>query len=357
MDITKIDRNFATSFEAPEDLEWYSVREAPFVTYGVFFAEEEGIYRRVPKEVSDTVNEGVKFLATQTAGGRVRFATDSPYVALRATEPFDVPFGHMPLAGKSGFTLFGDGHYVGTYIPGVELVMNSRQSGSFTFDGLRYKGDAMSEMTLYFPLYNAVKEVYIGLRRGSRLEAPKPYRHEKPILFYGSSVTQGGCASKSSDDYINRLSTWLDADILNLGFSGSARGEQSIADYIAAQDVSVFVMDYDYNAPDAAHLQRTHYPLYKTIRTANPTTPIVFLTMPTFSGCTQPARFAVIEETYRRAKEEGDENVYFVSGDGSVGKYATDGEWGLVDGCHPDSLGFYLMAKNLYPTLDAILNK
>ena len=130
-----------------------------------------------------------------------------------------------------------------------------------------------------------------------------------------------------------------------------------MAEFIADLPMSIFVYDYDYNAPDAAHLQRTHYPLYKTIRTANPTTPIVFLTMPTFSGCTQPARFAVIEETYRRAKEEGDENVYFVSGDGSVGHAGADGEWGTVDGCHPDSLGFYLMAKNLYPTLDAILNK
>ena len=130
-----------------------------------------------------------------------------------------------------------------------------------------------------------------------------------------------------------------------------------MADFIAAQDASVFVMDYDYNAPDVAHLQRTHYPLYKTIRAAHPTTPIVFITMPTFSGRSQKERYAVIEETYRRAREEGDENVYFVSGDGSVGQSATDGEWGTVDGCHPDSLGFYLMAKNLYPTLDAILNK
>jgi hypothetical protein len=83
MDIKTIDKNFDTSFVAPDDIEWFSIREMPFSVHGVFYSEEEGLYRRLPKDVADATNEGVSYLSTKTAGGRVRFATDSPYVVVR----------------------------------------------------------------------------------------------------------------------------------------------------------------------------------------------------------------------------------------------------------------------------------
>ena len=117
MDIKTIDKNFNTDFEVPSDVQWYSVRENPFQTHGVYFSEEEGLYRRLPKEIGDATSEGVAWLSTHTAGGRVRFETNSPYIALYAKEPFEIPFAHMTLCGKCGFSLFTNGKFSGTFMP------------------------------------------------------------------------------------------------------------------------------------------------------------------------------------------------------------------------------------------------
>ena len=89
MDIQNIDKNFNLTFEVPDDVEWFSVRENPFHTYGVFYSEEEGLYRRLPKDIADATNEGVAWLSKHSAGGRVRFETDSPYIVLHAKECFE----------------------------------------------------------------------------------------------------------------------------------------------------------------------------------------------------------------------------------------------------------------------------
>ena len=361
MDIRKIDKNFQTSFSAPEDLEWYSALSAPFSLHGVYYEHSEKRFRRLKASVAESVNEGVKELSLHTAGGRLRFKTDSPYVAVRAAEPYTWFMPHMTLVGQCGFTLFDNGGYVGTVIPGSDLIMQNGGKNTIEFDALHYAtvSCGLSDYTLYFPLYNGVNELYIGLKKGCELLPADEYAHPQPMVFYGSSITQGGCASKPGDDYVNRLSALLDTDIINLGFSGSARAEKTMADYLASLDPSVFVLDYDHNAPNAEHLKNTHYPLYKTIREKHKDTPIVFITMPVFNdrlklGDYVSERYKVIEETYIRAKKEGDENVYFISGEGLMGS-KKEWECGTVDGCHPDSLGFYLMAEAVKPVLENIL--
>ncbi len=360
MDIRKIDKNFDTTFTAPEDIEWFSARELPFETFGIYYCEEEKRYRRMPAEVAEKVNDGVKFLASNTAGGRLRFATDSPYIVLRCVEEFELVASHMTIEGKAGFSLFSGKKFWGMYTPSVEQIMSGKETGEYVFDGIQWVTEGEKDFTLYFPLYNNVKELYIGLKKGCILKQAKPYTHTCPVLFYGSSITQGGCATKSGDDYINRLSMWLDTDILNLGFSGSALAEKVMVEYLCSLNPSVFVMDYDHNAPNFEHLQKTHYPLYEAFRNTHPDTPIIMMTMPTYSddscgiriGDLQQ-RYEVIQNTYLRAKENGDNNVYFISGIGLLG--TTDGECATVDNCHPNSFGFYLMAKAVYPVLKKLL--
>ncbi len=367
MDIKKIDKNFDTSFQCPDDVEWFSVRETPFVTYGMYYSENEGLYRRLPKEIADATNPGVSGLSLHTAGGRVRFESDSPYIVFRAEEPFIAPMSHMTVCGAMGFSLFFDGRFGGTLMPQYGNITAADPAlggnGIITFDGLKGKPcevDAPYTATLFFPLYAAVKEVYIGLKKGCVLRAPKPYKHEKPVLFYGSSITQGGCACKTGDDYINRLSRTLDMDFINLGFSGSAKAEDTMVDYLCSFDPSVFVMDYDHNAPDAEHLKKTHYALYQAFRKAHPNTPIIMMTMPTVEGYEtrdwHKGRYEEIMKSFARAKETGDKNVYLVDCYGCFGE-AVNGECGTVDDCHPDSLGFLRMAERVYPVLNKLLNK
>ncbi len=365
MDIRQIDKNFDTTFTAPEDIEWLSVRELPFSVHGVFYSEEEGMYRRLPKEIADATNPGVSHLSKNTAGGRIRFATDSPYIAVRVEEPFEPPFPHMTIAGKCGVTLFANKQYEGTVMPTYGQMSEADPAhggdGKVIFDGIKYPCGADGrayEAELFLPLYSAVTALYVGVKRGCALKEAEPQRFARPILFYGSSITQGGCAAKPGDDYISRLSRMLDTDFINLGFSGSARAETVIAEYIADRDASIFVLDYDHNAPNAEHLKKTHFALYETVRRKNPNTPIVMMTMPTVEGKEtepwhQPRRDEILK-SFAKAKAMGDGNVYLVDCYGCFGALE-NGECGTVDGTHPDSLGFLRMAERVYPVLARLL--
>ena len=366
MDIRQVDKNFDTTFVAPSDIEWFSVRELPFSLHGIFYSEEEGLFRRLPKDVADATSEGVSLLSKHTAGGRVRFETDSPYVAIHAEEPFEAPLSHMTVVGKCGFSVFSNNTFSETVMPSYSQIIAADPAlggnGTIVFDGIKrpyFAKDGAYQAEIYFPLYSAVSDLYIGLKKGSILNAPKEYKHKKPVLFYGSSITQGGCASKPGDDYINRLSRMLDTDYINLGFAGNARAEKVIADYIAEQDASVFVLDYDHNAPSVEYLRDTHFALYETVRKANPSTPIVMMTLPAINTYQErpvfkPRREEILN-SFKKARLLGDENVYFIDCYGCFGELVR-GECGTVDNCHPDSLGFLRMAEALRPTLDKLLN-
>ncbi len=367
MDIRKIDKNFDTSFRYPEDMEWLSVRELPFSVHGVTYSEEEGIYRRLDRAVAEATNGGVAALSKNTSGGRVRFATDSPYIVVRLEEPFAVPTSQMTFAARFGASVYANGVFEGVIAPIYEQIIAADPkrggTGKLVFDGIRRpyrESPDVYQVELCLPISTQVNAIYVGLQKGCPLQAPKAYKHQAPILFYGSSITQGSCACKPGDDYISRLSRMLDTDVINLGFSGNAMAEPAIANHLAAQDPSVFVLDYDYNAPDAEYLKKTHYPLYETVRRAHPTIPIIFMTMPTAEGYQNRPWFRerreVILESVARAKAAGDENLYFVDCYGIFGELH-NGECGTADTCHPDSLGFFRMAERLYPILNKLLNK
>ena len=366
MKIETIDKNFDTTFHAPEDIEWFSVQSGPFTVYGIAYSEEEGLYRRLPKDVAETVSEAVTHLSKHTSGGRVRFCTNSPYIAVRIEEPFEPPFAHMAIAGKCGVALFADGAFAGGIRPTYKQMVNADPAcggnGTLIFDGISYPYGVTEsyQVEIFLPLYSSVRKIFVGLKKGAVLRAARMYKHATPVLFYGSSITQGGCASKPGDDYVNRLSRMLDTDVWNLGFSGSAKAEEGIAKYIAKQKPSVFVLDYDHNAPTLEHLQQTHFSLYETVRKENPQTPIIMMTMPTIEGHQgrpwNQARREVIVKTIETAKANGDENIYLVDCYGCFGE-KINGECGTIDDCHPDSLGFLRIAERLCPILNKLLNE
>ncbi|MBQ8319969.1 MAG: hypothetical protein IJX81_03720 [Clostridia bacterium] len=355
MDISKIDENFKTTSVTRDDVVWYDAETLPL--YGVFYDKERECFARMPHAVAKTVSLGVEYLAENTSGGRVRFMTDSPFVAIKCLQT-QSDITHNSSSGMLfAFSVYQNGEYRGMVSP-TAAQRHDLKEGCFFFDGLRPLAEAgEKEVALFFPLYNKVKKAYIGLKAGCKLLPPKVYTYSKPVVFYGSSITQGGCASHSGNDYISVLSRWLDFDYVNLGFSGGARGEKEMREYLASLDASVFVLDYDHNAPNVAHLQNTHYPLYEGIRKAHPQTPILFLSKPDmdFDPEASEERKRVIRATYLQAKKEGDENVFFIDGKKLFGK--EDRTACTVDGCHPNDLGFYRMAKTVKPVLEKILKK
>ena len=210
------------------------------------------------------------------------------------------------------------------------------------------------EVVVNLPHHAEVTKVEIGVRIGSKLSLPTEYRHSKPIVYYGSSITHGFCASRPGTTYEAIISRKYDTDYINLGFSGSARGEQSVADYISTLDMSGFVLDYDYNAPDHEFLNETHYNFYETVRKANPNLPIILVSKPDFyMDYTSNMRRAVIMKTFSTARFNGDNNIYYVDGasfftEDYVGDYT-------VDTVHPTDRGFGQMAKNIGLNLARVL--
>ena len=372
MNIADIDKNLAYTVITEKDIKWLNARETPFSLHGVSYSEEERCYRRMNKEIANAkgLGEGVPYLSLCTAGGRLRFKTDSPYLALKCVMPNADILEHMTMVGSFGFSVYADGVYQGKYAPIWKNILNplegevakegwwsKTERGKVAYDGIRYFSQTgLHDIELYFPLYGGVIELYIGVKDGSKILPPNDYTYTKPVVFYGSSITQGGCASRSSNDYVSTVCRWLDTDYLNLGFSGSAKGERVMVEYLATLAPSVYVIDYDHNAPTVEYLRATHLPLYETLRASHPDTPIVFMTKPDCDyDADAPARREVIYKTYQTAIERGDSNVAFIDGKELFGKENRDAC--TVDCCHPNDLGFYRMAKTVYPVLKKYLEK
>ena len=335
-DISEIDKNLKVETEIKKDgIKFYDVKEAPFKVYGVFHDGER--FRRMPDDVAKTVSEGVHYGVKYTAGGRVRFRTDSSYIAIHYVGTMG-KMPHFAFTGSCGFDLYIGNEFAGEYVPPLP-----KDKG---YESVIERGNKqMKEVTINFPTYSFVEELYIGLDENAAVEAPSPYRVEKPVVFYGSSITQGGCSSRPGTCYEPYITRRFDCDHINLGFSGNARGEKEIAEYIASLDMSLFVYDYDHNAPDVEHLEATHERMFKTIRKKNPDLPIIMMSRPKlYLDTHEEKRLEIIKKTYDNAIANGDKNAYFIDGR-DLCKIC--GNEGTVDGCHPTDLGFFSMAQVL----------
>ncbi len=349
----KIDRLLGVTArqEWPDSICFTDAKKLSADIYGLYKPYSEPVYRRMPQEAADKVSSGVASLSTRTAGGRLRFVTDSEYVAIRVIRPFRTYImPHMAFLGASGFDVYVKEErgyiYAGSLIPPVRFTEGFEAI-------LHFRSRKERDLTLNFPLYDNVSELYIGLEEGAVCRKAPGYRNEKPVLFYGASITQGGCASRPGNSYQGFLSRWLDLDYINLGFSGSAKGEQAIADYLATLDVSSFVMDYDANSTFEM-LEPTHRAVYETFRRAHPATPVLLV-----SNChwryspeqekTDEARREIIRRHFGEWSNAGDRNLYYLDG---RTMFAREGEYDCtVDGAHPNDLGFWNMAKAIEPFL------
>lgn len=347
--ISKLDKNFTIKTSIKEnDIVFRNVKESPFNIYGLKKPLDGEKFMRMDGKVAEEVSEGVSQLNYHTAGGRVRFKTNSNYVALSMTADGAAQMSHMPLSGSTGFDMYVDNVFYKSFIPPFDM------NGGF--EGLQYfNGNTMRDIIINFPLYNGVNELYIGLQKTAKLEEGSQYKLKKPILFYGSSITQGGCASRPGNCYSAIISRKLDCDYINLGFSGNAKGEKRMAEYISDLSISAFVMDYDHNAPSAEHLKETHEKFLLIIREKQKDLPVIFVSKPDFDLNKQDSRSrrAVIFQTYKNALSRGDKNVYYIDGETLFGKDNRDGC--TVDGTHPNDFGFYKMAKVIGNKLKKVL--
>ena len=297
----EVDKNLIveTVFPDTEDVKFHNVRNAPFELYNLY-GEQDEIYRRLPKAVAEATSAGVNKLAKETAGVRVRFSTDSGYILIKTKMPVIARNSHMTLLMSGGFDLYEDtptgSRFVKAFMPPYKMEDGYEQIIRFGSRKMRY-------FTINFPLHSVVSEFYVGLQEDSQLGAGKPYKNKKPIIIYGSSIVHGTGASRPGLAYSNIISRKLDMDVVNLGFSGNAKAELPIMNYLASLEMSLFVYDYDHNAPNPEYLAETHKRGFDIMRAAHPDIPIILISRPNVATNPSKAEERKKEEEKRAEKE------------------------------------------------------
>lgn len=328
--------------------------EKPLCIYGIPEFETTQKLRRLPDALIERFTgqrDGFPRTGIRCPGARLAFKTNSKRftvgIRLKTLSP---DLGMSIYACQSAHVLIGErknARFAGLASP--ESYTQKEFSGSFT------KSAAMEDVTVFLPVTEIVETAWIEIEETAEIEAATPYTYPTPILFYGSSITEGAHATRPNNAYSALLSNRLDFDYYNFGFSSSAMGDPEMAAYIASLPIGMLVMDYDHNAPNAAHLQATHEPFFKLIRAKRPQLPVVMLSSPDFDYAADKAeRRDIIRQTYLNAQKAGDVNVRFVDGETLFGEH--DRHACTTDTIHPNDLGHYRIAERLEPIIRELLS-
>ncbi|WP_409345585.1 SGNH/GDSL hydrolase family protein [Paenibacillus sp. MBLB4367] len=354
IDVINLDRNMSIEDVQDKTLKWLSPFEQPFQLAGFPWLAQEGKYRRLPAAPANVLPPAVDTLANCTAGGQIRFRTNSSRLSVKVKLSGPGNMYHMPATGQCGFDC-----YLGE--PGSEQFW-----GTARFDHTKteyetpfydWKKKREFCVTLYFPLYQGVEEVWIGVDPDAELSAAPAFASAKPVVLYGTSILQGGCASRPGMAYPAILSRSIPLEFVNLGFSGNGKGEPEVARTIAEiADPALFVLDYEANVAGVEQMAATLPEFIRILRESHPAVPILVVSKIRYAKDRfdegmrdmHDGRKRVQKETVERLRREGEANVFFYDGSDLLGE---DFSECTVDGVHPTDLGFLRMAQSLEPTV------
>ena len=363
--IEDLDKNFATYSVSNNNFKEYKIPNSNFSLFGAKYEQGYGFYK-MPKNDIDKMDEPDRKKASIhwgnmcTSGVRLAFSTDSTRLKLKVKMHAFCRTPEMSILATSYFTLV-------EVLSTGEEVLASHLFGDCiteplfepTYEVSCYlKGNNVRNYVLYFPTYSCVDELTVYIDEDRMVKPYNPYKDIKPVLYYGSSITQGGSANRADNAYQAIVCKLNRIDYKTFAMSGSAKAEPGVVDYLASEDCSVFVCDYDHNAPTAEYLRATHLPLYKRFREVQPNTPIIFMSRPTAFReyeveCKEGnERTQIILDTIEYAKSQGDNNVYFIDGRSMFPLDAR--EFCLAGESHPNSLGFLFMGFAVKEVLDKI---
>ncbi len=344
-----------TDKPAPQ-LDWYDVKD--FGVEGRILLDQERLswFDRLPASAENHVRKPVWGLSRDSAGMMARFETDatSLYINYRVTDK-NLAMPHMPATGVSGVDFYArdtDGKWKWVNV----TKPNAQEMNTLVIENI---APGKREFAAYLPLYNGIEFLKIGVPEGAHFKGLAP-REEKPIVFYGTSITHGACASRPGMVHTAILGRWLDRPVINLGFSGNGTMDKEVCDYLVQLDPAVYVIDCLPNM-NAAAVTAKCIPLVKQLRAARPETPIILVEdrrntndwiLPARSAH-HTANHAALKKAYEQLQEDGVKNLYYIPGDTLYGDDAD----GATDGSHASDLGFMRQAETFLPVIKQALGE
>ncbi|QCT01927.1 hypothetical protein E6C60_1209 [Paenibacillus algicola] len=337
---------------------WYSPLQEPFYVAGLGWFISEQKYRRLPVLADGVVPEAVDRLANHTAGGQIRFRTDSSQFVVRVRLTGKAHLPHMASSGQCGVDCYVGENGALRFVSTAQFEVTQDEYESTLYIGWKRE---MRSVVLNLPLYQGVEEIWIGLEEEALVLPPAAYQSNQKVIFYGTSVTQGGCASRPGMLHTNMLSRHIPLEFLNLGFSGSGRGEPEVIELIAGiKNPGCIILDYEGNCKSTELFRQTLPESIAICRARHPSVPILISSRMKYAReaerkelrNTRLERKELEQELVRKLRQEGDFHVYFFDGSDLLGQYYQEC---TVDGAHPTDLGYWHLAKGYEPVLRALL--
>lgn len=341
------------------DTKWYAGEEMQLLGKGVDPACTANRYQRLPDSLKNIVTrDAVYYLGTNSAGMALRFASDSPYIKVRWKSPNKYVMDHMPATGSRGLDLYAleedsTWRFVDVARPNLKEYVTETTI-------IADMKPVRREYMLYLSLYDGVDSLYVGIDEASHMETPAVALPAagNPIVFYGTSIMQGGCANRPGMCHTNQLQRRLNREILNFGFSGNGQLDLEVADVLAAvKNPAMYVLDFVPNCT-VAQIDTLMEPFVAKLEAAHPGVPILFVEDPEFPH----KRFnmhvndkvnrlnATLLRNYEKLTAKYP-NLYYLPSTDIIGH---DGE-ATVDGIHFTDLGFTRFSNVMEPILRQIL--
>ncbi len=357
VDIAKFDPNMAVpGLVVTNGIKWIDGKLLP--VEGRAFDDVDHYYDRLPSGVTTNVNAGVRTMKHHTSGMQFRFVTDSPRLVFKW-----IPYGrgslamdHMPSTGVSGIDVYRFDAAKGRWLY-VKTGRIKKPDGA----QLELPWTPGTPCLVNLPLYNGIKEFALGVNVDAAVRplGPRKSGIEKPVVFYGTSITHGGCASRPGMAFVNIVGRDLGVPVVNLGFSGSGVMEFEMSEHLARIDASCYVLDCLWNmgmskgrSRPGRNVDENYEPFIRALRAKRPDVPIVMAEQCDVfcGGPNDKDRF--IKELYDKLVAEGWKNLVYLPKDGM---YSGDLE-GTVDGCHPNDHGMESLARAFGRAVSSALN-
>ena len=342
------------SFSAYAQTRYYDAKQFPLI--GKISEKTETRYERIPVSIKGKCRQPVWSLGKNTSGLAVRFRSNSTSVSAKWKLLNNNRMNHMTDTGIKGLDLYAweDNRW--------QFVNSARP------DGIENEKNIINNMNpkerefmLSLPLYDGITHLEIGIDSLAYIEKPaSPFpRTDNPIIIYGTSITQGGCATRPGMSYANILERKLNREIINLGFSGNGKLDYEIAEIMSErQDAAMFVLDFIPNV-HASEITEKLSTFIQILRSKNPATPIVLVETVIFPHAlfdqntyeVVTLKNKTLHKEFRALQRRGDKNIHYITTSNLIG---SDGE-ATVDGVHFTDLGFLRFANEVSPIIEKLI--